>query len=468
MSWRSPGARTRRVMVLGGCRAGGRPGPSHSSSERGPASRLPPGTARLGSRPRPGGCSPATAPSRSATWVGHRGGAETAPNAGMRGQIRSMGARGRITGAVLVALVATAATTAATSGTPAAVALGGSGGRGTRRARGKGAPAPAGAGARGTGTRSRGARRSNFPDDLRPPDDRRPWSLRIGAPTIARTDAPSPRSWSPRPGRTRRPRRPCPATGRRPGDDRARAGAAPAITARPAGRWRSRSTPRRQAPRRVDQRLRARPSPRCRACRSRSGMAATSCLEGRRDAPTGPRPLVLFPRSGTASATRATRARTGRGRARRPCWRSPASSATTTSSGCSPLQVYTTVSIRVNGINAQDYRLPDGGADARAAMVEQHSTTGPMSRPSTRSTWTAWCSSAQPRRRGGVDRASIEIPLSAPYRIVGRVPIAPTDFGDQTAPYADQTLLPSATATSATRGAKRFTDVARPRPATRR
>ena len=35
-------------------------------------------------------------------------------------------------------------------------------------------------------------------------------------------------------------------------------------------------------------------------------------------------------------------------------------------------QGFTTVSIRVNGINAQDYRLSDGGADARAQIVQEH------------------------------------------------------------------------------------------------
>ena len=35
-------------------------------------------------------------------------------------------------------------------------------------------------------------------------------------------------------------------------------------------------------------------------------------------------------------------------------------------------QGYTTVSIRVNGINAQDFRLMDGGADARSLIVRKH------------------------------------------------------------------------------------------------
>ena len=35
-------------------------------------------------------------------------------------------------------------------------------------------------------------------------------------------------------------------------------------------------------------------------------------------------------------------------------------------------QGFATVSVRVNGINAQDFRLSDGGADARAQIVQEH------------------------------------------------------------------------------------------------
>lgn len=107
-------------------------------------------------------------------------------------------------------------------------------------------------------------------------------------------------------------------------------------------------------------------------------------------------------------------------------------------------QGYTTVSIRVNGINAQDETDPQSGAGARALIVRRHLDH--------------WASMAAERgvdmsrvvlvghSRGGegVNRASLQIPLSAPYRIVGQVLIAPTNFAAQTSPYVPTAaLLPS-------------------------
>ena len=44
----------------------------------------------------------------------------------------------------------------------------------------------------------------------------------------------------------------------------------------------------------------------------------------------------------------------------------------------------------------------------------------------------------------GVSRASLEIPLTAPYTVVGQVLIGPTNFGRQTTPYVPTvTVLPS-------------------------
>lgn len=125
-------------------------------------------------------------------------------------------------------------------------------------------------------------------------------------------------------------------------------------------------------------------------------------------------------------------------------------------------QGYATVSIRVNGINAQDYRLPDGGADARAEIVEAHLQH--------------WVGLAEERQvdldrvvlvghsRGGegVNRASIQIPLSAPYRIAGQVLIAPTDFASQTAPYVPTvTMLPFCDGDVSDLQGQKFTDTAR-------
>lgn len=125
-------------------------------------------------------------------------------------------------------------------------------------------------------------------------------------------------------------------------------------------------------------------------------------------------------------------------------------------------QGYATVSVRVNGINAQDYRLPDGGAGARAAIVEAHLDH-----------WVDLAADHQvdlgdvvlvghSRGGEGVDRASIEIPLSAPYRIAGQVLVAPTDFGNQTAPYVPTvTLLPFCDGDVSDLQGQRFTDVSR-------
>ena len=62
----------------------------------------------------------------------------------------------------------------------------------------------------------------------------------------------------------------------------------------------------------------------------------------------------------------------------------------------------------------------------------------------------------------GVNRASIQIPLSAPYRIVGQVLIAPTDFASQTAPYVPTvTLLPFCDGDVSDLQGQKFTDFAR-------
>ncbi|MGL5810474.1 MAG: hypothetical protein ACRCYQ_11060 [Nocardioides sp.] len=106
-------------------------------------------------------------------------------------------------------------------------------------------------------------------------------------------------------------------------------------------------------------------------------------------------------------------------------------------------QGYATVSIRVNGINAQDDGLEDGGADARAQIVQRHLDY-----------WTSQATRHQvdldnvvlvghSRGGEGVDRAAIQIPLSAPYRIAGQVLLAPTDFASHAAPYVPTvTMLP--------------------------
>ena len=125
-------------------------------------------------------------------------------------------------------------------------------------------------------------------------------------------------------------------------------------------------------------------------------------------------------------------------------------------------QGFATVSIRVNGINAQDYRLLDGGADARAQIVQRHLDH-----------WTSLAADHEidlsrvvlvghSRGGEGVNRASIQIPLDAPYRVVGQVLLAPTDFGTQTAPYVPTvTVLPHCDGDVFDLQGQRFTDSAR-------
>ncbi|WP_137295513.1 hypothetical protein [Nocardioides dongxiaopingii] len=125
-------------------------------------------------------------------------------------------------------------------------------------------------------------------------------------------------------------------------------------------------------------------------------------------------------------------------------------------------QGYATVSVRVNGINAQDGGLDDGGADARARIVREHLDH-----------WTTLAAAHQvdldqvvlvghSRGGEGVDRASIEIPLSAPYRVAGQVLIAPTDFASHTAPYVPTaTVLPYCDGDVFDIQGQKFTDTAR-------
>ena len=125
-------------------------------------------------------------------------------------------------------------------------------------------------------------------------------------------------------------------------------------------------------------------------------------------------------------------------------------------------QGFATVSVRVNGINAQDFRLADGGADARAEIVQRHLDH-----------WTTLAQDHQvdlsrvvlvghSRGGEGVNRASIQIPLDAPYRVVGQVLLAPTDFGTQTAPYVPTvTVLPYCDGDVFDLQGQRFTDSSR-------
>ena len=125
-------------------------------------------------------------------------------------------------------------------------------------------------------------------------------------------------------------------------------------------------------------------------------------------------------------------------------------------------QGFATVSIRVNGINAQDFRLSDGGADARAKIVQAHLDHWAEPVADHEVDLSRVVLVGHSRGGEGVNRASIQIPLDAQYRIVGQVLLAPTDFGTQTAPYVPTTtVLPYCDGDVSDLQGQRFTDSAR-------
>ncbi|WP_432479170.1 hypothetical protein [Nocardioides sp. GXQ0305] len=126
-------------------------------------------------------------------------------------------------------------------------------------------------------------------------------------------------------------------------------------------------------------------------------------------------------------------------------------------------QGFATVSVRVNGINAQDFRLSDGGADARAQIVQRHLDHWSEELAADHQVDLSRVVLVGHSRGGeGVNRASIQIPLDAPYRVVGQVLLAPTDFGTQTAPYVPTvTVLPYCDGDVFDLQGQRFTDSAR-------
>lgn len=125
-------------------------------------------------------------------------------------------------------------------------------------------------------------------------------------------------------------------------------------------------------------------------------------------------------------------------------------------------QGYTTVSIRVNGINAQDWNADDGGADARATLVRAHLDYWTGRAAEHRVDLSRVVLIGHSRGGEGVARAALQIPLSAPYRVVGAVFIAPTDFSGQAVPYIPTvTLLPYCDGDVSDLQGQYFTDAAR-------
>ncbi len=182
------------------------------------------------------------------------------------------------------------------------------------------------------------------------------------------------------------------------------------------------------------------------------------------DAETGPRPLVLFMHGRHSVCYDPSDENGGGGEwpCQPPEQEIPSHLGYDYAQQVLASQGYATVSVRINGINAQDYRLDDGGADARATVVEEHLQH-----------WVGLAAEHQvdmdrvvlvghSRGGEGVDRASIQIPLSAPYRIAGQVLIAPTDFAAQTAPYVPTvTMLPFCDGDVFDLQGQQFTDTSR-------
>lgn len=187
-------------------------------------------------------------------------------------------------------------------------------------------------------------------------------------------------------------------------------------------------------------------------------------VEPAEDAATGPRPLVLFLHGRHSVCYDPDGDSDGDGSwpCQAPMEEIPSHLGYDHTQRILATQGYATVSIRVNGINAQDFRLPDGGADARAAIVQEHLDH-----------WVALAGAHQvdmdqvvlvghSRGGEGVDRAAIQIGPGAPYDVVGQVLLAPVDFAWHTAPGVPTvTVLPYCDGDVFDLQGQRFTDVAR-------
>lgn len=127
-------------------------------------------------------------------------------------------------------------------------------------------------------------------------------------------------------------------------------------------------------------------------------------------------------------------------------------------------QGYVTVSISANAINDLDWRAADGGAEARAALIEHHLEA-----------WVDFVADdtyhadldnvvlvGHSRGGEGADRAAINLPVGAPFTVTGQVLIGPTDFAFQASPYVPTvTLLPYCDGDVSDLQGQNFTDAAR-------
>lgn len=181
-------------------------------------------------------------------------------------------------------------------------------------------------------------------------------------------------------------------------------------------------------------------------------------------AATGPRPLVLFLHGRHSVCYNPDDSDDGGGRwpCKPPMEEIPSHLGYDHTQKVLASQGYTTVSIRVNGINAQDFRLPDGGADARAAIVQEHLDHWVTLAGEHEVDMDQVVLVGHSRGGEGVDRAAIQIGPSAPYDVVGQVLLAPVDFAWHTAPGVPTvTVLPYCDGDVFDLQGQRFTDVAR-------
>ena len=168
---------------------------------------------------------------------------------------------------------------------------------------------------------------------------------------------------------------------------------------------------------------------------------------------TGPRPLALFLHGRHSTCYRG--GADGRSSGDWPCrenWQPiPSYRGYLDAQELLASQGYVTVSISANGINGQDYRASDGGAQARSELVRHHleafanwNTTGGAPFGSAlvgRVDLDRVMLVGHSRGGEGVNRAAVDTTSSDPWRIDSQVLIGPTSFGRQTAPGVDTAVL---------------------------
>ncbi|NLF04095.1 MAG: hypothetical protein GX593_03675 [Actinomycetales bacterium] len=114
-------------------------------------------------------------------------------------------------------------------------------------------------------------------------------------------------------------------------------------------------------------------------------------------------------------------------------------------------QGYATVSISANGINGQDWEALDGGAEARAELIEHHldlltgwnakSGKGDVKNLKGRLDLKKVVLVGHSRGGEGVNRATVDLSAGNTTLVRGQVLIAPTDFGLQVSPGVPTTVL---------------------------